>query len=254
MNTRRSRNAGLGVAACLVLVLGGCGADATSPDDAPGSSPAATGSAGSPSPSAGTADGEADRNADGESGGGPGGSGAATTGDSDSSVAGDAGDEAPDPPGDGDGDGASPGTEGPPAPEAPVTGLAELLPPADPAPLVTSPLPRAASARGRLVRRFPAALRPTRSAAVQSSSVSPSGDRLQVGLVASTALSASQVLLAYRTRLARRGLVETAAPPAVAGSQAAAFRRGGSIVTVTVTPRGSGATYSLHASLRAGRG
>ena len=80
------------------------------------------------------------------------------------------------------------------------------------------------------------------------------GDRLQVGLVATTSLPPAQVLRAYRTRLARRGMDETAAPPSVAGSQAAAFRRGDSVVTVTVSPRGSGSSYAVHASLRAAGG
>ncbi|NPC40877.1 hypothetical protein [Nocardioides sp. zg-1230] len=151
-------------------------------------------------------------------------------------------------------DGSAPALEMPEAPEPTVDSLSELLPPSDPGPLVTTPLPRAATAQGRLLRRFPDALRPTRAARVQSSSVSPSGDRLQVGLVATSSLSPGQVLLAYRTRLARRGMAETATPPSVAGSTAAAFRRGDSVVTVTVTPRGSGTTYAVHASLRAERG
>jgi hypothetical protein len=142
----------------------------------------------------------------------------------------------------------------PEAPESPVSSLSELLPPANPAPLVTTPLPRGASAQGRLLRQFPDALRPPRGARVESSSLSPMGDRLQVGLVATTSLPPGQVLLAYRTRLARRGMDETAAPPSVAGSQAAAFRRGDSVVTVTVSPRGSGSSYAVHASLRAAGG
>jgi hypothetical protein len=142
----------------------------------------------------------------------------------------------------------------PDAPEPTVSSLSELLRRSDPGPLVTTPLPRAASAQGRLLRRFPDALRPTRAARVQSSSISPSGDRLQVGLVATSSLSPEEVLLVYRTRLARHGMTEAATPPSVAGSTAAAFRRGGSVVTVTVTPRGSGAAYAVHASLRAERG
>ena len=142
----------------------------------------------------------------------------------------------------------------PEAPESPVSSLAELLAPTNPAPLVTTPLPRGGSAEGRLLRQFPDALRPTRGARVESSSLSPMGDRLQVGLVATTSLSPAQVLIAYRTRLARRGMDETATPPSVAGSQAAAFQRGDSVVTVTVTPRGSGSSYAVHASLRAAGG
>ena len=142
----------------------------------------------------------------------------------------------------------------PESPESPVSSLAELLAPTNPAPLVTTPLPRGGSAQGRLLRQFPDALRPPRGARVESSSLSPMGDRLQVGLVATTSLSPEQVLIAYRTRLARRGMDETATPPSVAGSNAAAFRRGDSVVTVTVTPRGSGSSYAVHASLRAADG
>ena len=112
--------------------------------------------------------------------------------------------------------------------------------------------PDAASARGRLVTSFPLALRPTRATRVETSSISPSGNRLQVALVASTSLAPADVLLAYRTRLAGRGLVEQAAPPAIVGSQAAAFRRGRSTVTVTATPQGSGTSYSVQASLHTG--
>lgn len=158
-------------------------------------------------------------------------------------------------------DGSGPGSGGsgtrlevPQAPEPTVTSLAELLGPATTSPLVTTPLPRAAAARGRLVARFPVVLRPTRAARVESSSLSPSGDRLQVGLVASTSMSPAEVLLAYRTRLARRGLVELSAPPTLPGSLAATFRRGGSVVTVTVTPDGSRTILSLQAILRPGRG
>ena len=120
--------------------------------------------------------------------------------------------------------------------------------------LLPTPLPRGGSAEGRLLRQFPDALRPTRGARVESSSLSPMGDRLQVGLVATTSLSPAQVLIAYRTRLAGRGMEETATPPSVDGSQAAAFQRGDSVVTVTVTPRGSGSSYAVHASLRAAGG
>lgn len=130
--------------------------------------------------------------------------------------------------------------------------MSELVAEQNSAPLITAPLPRAASARGRLVRRFPALLRPARRSAVESSSVSPSGDRLQAGLVASTSLTADRLLLAYRVRLARRGLVEQAAPAAVPGSRAAAFRRGRSTVTVTVTENGRRTGYSVMASLHAG--
>ncbi len=70
-----------------------------------------------------------------------------------------------------------------------------------------------------------------------------------MGLVASTPLSPGKVLLAYRLRLVRRGLVEQDAPATLPGSQAAAFRRGRSAVTVTVTRDGRRTSYSVVATL-----
>jgi hypothetical protein len=261
MNTRPVTVAVVGAVASLVL--GGCGAGGASPDaaspgtassDASGPGTASPGAAtASPSPGKRAKDGGEDRTARPGEQSGDQADGAedapaaspSTPPDTDSDAATDS---------EGTADGSAPALEMPEAPEPTVDSLSELLPPSDPGPLVTTPLPRAATAQGRLLRRFPDALRPTRAARVQSSSVSPSGDRLQVGLVATSSLSPGQVLLAYRTRLARRGMAETATPPSVAGSTAAAFRRGDSVVTVTVTARGSGTTYAVHASLRAERG
>lgn len=254
MNTRPVTVAVVGVVASLLL--GGCGADGASPDAA---SPDATSpgtAAASPSPGEGTEAGGTNRKSRSADQPDDHGDGSANEQDSPGATPGtdEGSDGTADGTSDGDADGSAPGLEMPEAPEPTVSSLSELLPPSNPAPLVTTPLPRAASAQGRLLSRFPDALRPTRAARVQSSSVSPSGDRLQVGLVATSSLSPEQVLLAYRTRLARRGMTESATPPSVAGSQAAAFRRGGSVVTVTVTPRGSGTAYAVHASLRAERG
>lgn len=150
-------------------------------------------------------------------------------------------------------DGTGDNLEMPQAPEEEVTSLSELVDEVSDAPLVRVPLPRAASARGRLVSGYPTALRPTRSTRVESSSISPSGDRLQVALVGWTRLSAEQVLVAYRTRLSARGLVEQESPTTNAGSFAAAFQRGDSVVTLTVTPEASRTTYLVQATLRAGR-
>jgi hypothetical protein len=152
------------------------------------------------------------------------------------------------------GDDRAPGVEMPEAPEQEAVSLADLLEGVRTAPLASAPLPRAAGARGRLVTGFPSFLRPTRSSRVETSSVSPAGSRLQVALVGSTSLRPGDVLLAYRLRLAGRGLAEQASPAAPAGSEAAAFRRGPSTVTVAVTPQGSGTHYSVLASLHTGGG
>jgi hypothetical protein len=239
MNTRPVRVAVIGVVACLLL--GGCGADGASPDAAsPTAPPTASPDADAGSPSGGDGSDARDRKKDR----------ATDRAQDQTTVETEDGADATD----GTAPGSAPALEMPEAAEAPVSSLSELLPPANPAPLVTTPLPRGASAQGRLLRQFPDALRPPRATRVESSSLSPMGDRLQVGLVATTSLSPAQVLLAYRSRLARRGMDEMAAPPSVAGSQAAAFRRDGSVVTVTVSPRGPGSSYAVHASLRAGGG
>lgn len=230
MPTDRSRL--VAVAACLAtaLALGGCADDATpgaTPEDTPAASGATsqerrTGKASKPDTS--------------------------TTSNPDIS---------PDTAGtDGNGGGSDPsGTvlEVPVAPEPSVESLGDLLGDAD-RPLVVTPLPRAASARGRLVGGFPAALRPAPRSRVETSSVSPADDRLQVALVGTTTLAPARVLLDYRTRLGRRGMVEQATtPPTAAGSQAAALQRGRSTVTITVTRQGSRTTYSVIASLHTGR-
>ncbi|MGF9754908.1 hypothetical protein AAII07_06880 [Microvirga sp. 0TCS3.31] len=249
MNTRPVQVAVIGVVASLLL--GGCGADGASPDAASptaSSTPSSDADPGSPSGGNGSdAPGRKTDRADGKAQDG------ADDGTGESSQSPAATDSTE--PADSTAPGSAPALEMPEAPETPVSSLSELLAPANPAPLVTTPLPRGASAQGRLLRQFPDALRPPGGGArVESSSLSPMGDRLQVGLVATTALAPAQVLLAYRTRLGRRGMDETAAPPSVAGSHAAAFRRGDSVVTVTVSPRGSGSSYAVHASLRAAGG
>ncbi|NPD03657.1 hypothetical protein HN031_03040 [Nocardioides sp. zg-1308] len=240
-----------------VLLLAGCGGEGQAPDEATGSSPvSSSGSPSAPPTSQAPGDGHED-GPDGSSSPGPDATAEAPTGSA--SVSPDPSAEAGEEPGSDEEsqdatsqEDGSAGLEMPEEPEPEVTSLSELLEEVGSAPLVAEPLPAAASATGRLVTRFPAVLRPTRAARVESSSISPSGDRLQVSLVASTSLDPAEVLMSYRTRLARRGLTELAAPAAAAGSQAVAFRRGRSTVTVTATPEGSRTSYSVHASLRAG--
>ncbi|NYE35512.1 hypothetical protein F4692_000616 [Nocardioides cavernae] len=149
--------------------------------------------------------------------------------------------------------GSEPGLEMPEAPEEEVESLTELLTPVRSGPLVSTPLPAAASARGRVVAGYPAFLRPVRSSQVETTSVSPSAGRLQVALAGTSALAPEQVLVAFRTRLSGRGLQEQDAPVTVAGARAAAFRRGDSTVTITVQARSGRTSYSVHATLRAGR-
>lgn len=240
-----------------VLLLAGCGDEGQAPDEATSSSSGS--SSGSPSaPPTSPAPGDEQRDGpDGSSSPNPDATAQDRTGsasgspDPSAEAGTEPGSDEESPDATSQEDGAA-GLEMPEEPAPEVTSLAELLDEVGTAPLVAAPLPAGASATGRLVTRFPSVLRPTRAARVESSSISPSGDRLQVSLVASTSLDPAEVLMAYRTRLARRGLAELAAPATAAGSQAAAFRRGRSTVTVTATAEGSRTSYSVHASLRAG--
>lgn len=126
------------------------------------------------------------------------------------------------------------------------------LSPASRAPvLVRAPLPAAGAARGRLVAGFPSVLRPPGGASVTTSSVAGADRRLQVALVGAVPASPEQVLSAYRERLSALGMREQASP-AVPGSLAAAFVRGGSTVTVTVAREGARTSFTVYGALRAG--
>jgi hypothetical protein len=229
--------------AATSLVLAGCAGDPTPAAGGPGATSTSTAGqeAGQPSASDGTTSQGAGTGKDS----GTGSSGSGSDGSTGSSDAPDSGD-------DGTGDGNGGALEMPKEPAPTVSSLQELLEDVGSAPLVTAPLPRAASARGRLVTRFPAFLRPTRATTVETSGISPSGSRLQVTLTATTSLTPEQVLVAYRTRLGGRGLTEMSAPATVAGSEAAAFQRGRSVVTVTATPDGTRTSYAVHATLHTG--
>lgn len=126
-----------------------------------------------------------------------------------------------------------------------ATGLPGLTPARPTGPLVPSPMPRSASATGRLVTGFPELLRPPARSSVVSSSLAAAAPRLQVALVGATPQGPEAVLGTYRARLTRQGLRERAAPPSVAGSEAVAFARGPSSVTVTVRREGARTTYTV---------
>lgn len=239
------------VAACLAaaLLLGGCAGDGA--DGSPTPSAAGSDIAGAAQQGSGSSPGAGKGTGKGAKGSGKGsgkGTGTPTT-DPSSDPSASPTEEAPD---NGGGTDPSVALEVPVAPATTVDSLGDLLGDAD-RPLVTTPLPPAASARGRLVGGFPSVLRPTPGTLVETSSVSPDDDRLQVALVGTTALAPAKVLLSFRTRLGRRGLLEQAVPPTAAGSQAAALQRGRSVVTITVTRQGTRTSYSVLASLHTGQ-
>lgn len=111
---------------------------------------------------------------------------------------------------------------------------------------------RSVAARGHLVPGYPIQLLPLAPrAAVVTSSLAPSPDRVQVALVARRDQSAAAVLRFYRAALARAGFTEESAR-GVGGSSTAAFTRGPNSVVVTVDPGGAG-TYSVYAALSIGK-
>lgn len=128
---------------------------------------------------------------------------------------------------------------------APVAPPAETAHPAAvlPGPSLTGALPPADAARGeRLVPGFPVEVVPVPDGLrVVSSSVSPSGQRLQVGLEAGGDAEPAAVHDAYVQVLAAAGFGVSPAP-ATPGSTATAFTRGPDGLVLTVRPRTGGGT------------
>ncbi|WP_431841512.1 hypothetical protein [Calidifontibacter indicus] len=107
-----------------------------------------------------------------------------------------------------------------------------------------SPLPKQASAKGRLAAGHPTLLGQLTGSTVTVSSVSPAGNGLQVGLSAVGAGSATDVLAAYRAKLAPLGFTESTVH-AVAGASAVRFTRGHDVVTVSAKTVGKQTGYTV---------
>lgn len=130
--------------------------------------------------------------------------------------------------------------------------LAEAAKKQDHSPLLSRPLPAGARANGSVVAGFPEFLRPVGNGAVVSSSLSPSGDKLQVALVATTGQRPDEVALRLREQLSQRSMRETQRAPASApGTETFTFTRGSSSVTVTVSREGNETTYTVFGTLTA---
>lgn len=115
-------------------------------------------------------------------------------------------------------------------------GLPGLEPPRSTTrPLVSTPLPRPATRKGRLAPGYPGVLAPPRGHIIATSSVSPGGGVLQVGLTASCRRPCDPVKM-LRLRLAGRGFTEISAQ-AAENHPTAGFQRGDDSVTVSVTDR-----------------
>ena len=136
--------------------------------------------------------------------------------------------------------GASPST---------LPGLASTPPPRS-TPLISKPLPREASVTGAFVSGYPRKILPKAPhSSVVSSSVSPSGSRLQVTLTSESRRLAPMIERYYRVHLTSLGFGES--PPSTAGpATTLRFHRASDSVVLTLT-KGGGLTYTLFASLTA---
>ncbi len=158
---------------------------------------------------------------------------------------------------------SSPGATGPDAPGSsqskrfttevvPGTGAAGKLPKSTPVPNpVSGPLPPTASAVGSVAKGYPNDVMPAApKSSISATSVSSQGKRLQASLTATTTLAVIDILAFYRTTLAKYGMYDTAAP-ALDGSTALTFTRGGNSVTLTATPVAGGSTYVVYGTFAA---
>lgn len=110
---------------------------------------------------------------------------------------------------------------------------------------VSAPLPKTASASGKLVAGYPAKVIPqVPGSKVGTSSVASEDSHLQVTLDASTDQKVNDIVAFYRSKLAAYGMYDAAAP-AVAGATSVQFARDGNSVTLTVTPGAKGTSYVL---------
>jgi hypothetical protein len=130
--------------------------------------------------------------------------------------------------------------------------LLQQPPPLPPPPLLTGAVPDDASAAGRLVAGFPDVLPVAERSTVVASSVSSSADRVQAALEATTPRAAASVVEFYSEAFAASSLAGTPAE-ASGGSQSTVFALGDDSVTLTVTPEGTGARYSLFGVLAVSR-
>ena len=127
-------------------------------------------------------------------------------------------------------------------PAVAAPGPSGLPVPAAPGPSLTGPLPATGNANGAVVKGFPTTVVPIpEGLTVVSSSVSASGDRLQVGLQASSDSAPADVQAAYVAALSAAGFA-VGDSPALPGTTATSFTRGPDGLVLTVTARTGGGT------------
>lgn len=109
-----------------------------------------------------------------------------------------------------------------------------------------APLPPAGSREGGLVDGYPVRLAgPVDGSNVVSSSIATEGDVMQVSLVASSAVSADELLAHYRELWASLGLNER-----LAETGKLTFAGGFESLSLTIAPSGTGNRYSIFGVFR----
>ncbi|WP_456823154.1 hypothetical protein [Cellulomonas sp. P5_E12] len=128
-------------------------------------------------------------------------------------------------------------------------GLPDVAPPAA-GPSLTGPLPATGASNGSVVKGFPKEVVPiVDGLTVVSSSVSASGDRLQVGLQASSDAAPADVQAAYVAALGGAGFAVSDSP-SLPGTTATAFTRGPDGLVLTTSDRiGGGTELSIAGTL-----
>lgn len=133
----------------------------------------------------------------------------------------------------------------------PVTATPTGLPvPSAPAPLITGPLPKSGTAKGSVVEGWPSSVVTLPAGTtVGSTSISSSGNVLQLTADGIVGTSQEDVLGAFRQSLVGQGFWSEDAP-APEGALAARFVRGTDTVTVSVSVTGTGVSrFQLLGSL-----
>ncbi|MEZ0447917.1 hypothetical protein [Cellulomonas sp. ICMP 17802] len=126
--------------------------------------------------------------------------------------------------------------------QAPAPGSLSDVAAAPAGPSLTGPLPATGAANGAVVKGFPSDVVPIPAGlTVVSTSVSASGNRLQVGLQASSDAAPADVQAAYVATLGAAGFT-VGDSPALPGSTATAFTRGPDALVLTVRDRTGGGT------------
>lgn len=124
----------------------------------------------------------------------------------------------------------------------------------DPTPLFTEPLPKTASATGKLVAGFPTKVISVPSGTkIVSSSISTQGDRMQLSLVGTSPASVGDVQSYFQGTFSTLGLT-AAVTPSAPGTVATTYSRGSDRITVTTAAGSDGTQLTVFGLFTAGKG